>query len=246
MSAIIPFDFGGEAVRVVSLEGEPWFVATDVAKILGFASAKDFTRGLDDDEKGGHNLPTLGGSQEVTIISEPGLYSAILRSRVEGAKRFKRWLTHDLLPAFRKGQLAPRELSRLELIDIAREAEVGRIEAEAKILELEPKAKTFDSFLSSIGDYSVNEAAKILSRDHSILTGERRLFNFLEVQAWIYRDAKGKPIPYQNQIDTGRLVAKAQFHYHPETGEQIADAPQVRITAKGLDALRAKFLKETA
>lgn len=83
-------------------DGEPWFVAKDVADVLGYREAKDMTRNLDDDEKGAHILPTLGGDQEVLIINESGLYTAILKSRRKEAKRFKKWVTSTVLPSIRK------------------------------------------------------------------------------------------------------------------------------------------------
>lgn len=104
MTELQPFAFPdtGEQVRTVMVDGNPWFVAGDVAAILGFREAYDLTRGLDDDEKGPQIVRTPGGSQAVTVISEAGLYSAILRSRVPAARTFKRWVTHDLLPTIRR------------------------------------------------------------------------------------------------------------------------------------------------
>ncbi|MEH6566957.1 MAG: Bro-N domain-containing protein [Halopseudomonas sp.] len=80
----------------------PWWVAGDVATALAYAEAKDMTRNLDDDEKGWQNVPTLGGEQDMLIINESGLYSAILRSRKASAKRFKKWVTAEVLPSIRK------------------------------------------------------------------------------------------------------------------------------------------------
>ena len=83
-------------------DGEPWFVAQDVAAALDYSVAKDMTRNLDDDEKGGQIVPTLGGDQEMTVINESGLYSAILKSRKPEAKAFKKWVTSEVLPSIRK------------------------------------------------------------------------------------------------------------------------------------------------
>lgn len=100
---ILPFQFETHAVRVVLDEsGAPWFVAGDIADVLGYRKANDMTRSLDDDEKGAHILRTLGGDQTVTIISESGLYHAILKSRKPEAKTFRRWVTHEVLPTIRK------------------------------------------------------------------------------------------------------------------------------------------------
>jgi len=98
---LIPFDFEGQQVRVVTdAQGEPWFVAADVLSTLTL-DRKALER-LDADEKGVSSIHTLGGDQEMTIVNEPGLYGLVLGSRKPEAKRFKRWVTHEVLPAIRK------------------------------------------------------------------------------------------------------------------------------------------------
>lgn len=94
--------FENHNVRVLVIQGEPWFVASDVALALLYREAKDMTRNLDDDEKGTHIVGTPGGSQHMTTINESGLFSAILRSRKPEAKRFKKWVTSEVLPSLRK------------------------------------------------------------------------------------------------------------------------------------------------
>ena len=90
------------SVRVVMQGGEPWFVAKDVCECLDIGNSRDAVAALDEDEKGVDSIDTPGGAQEMSIISEPGLYSLILRSRKPEAKAFKRWVTHDILPSLRK------------------------------------------------------------------------------------------------------------------------------------------------
>ena len=100
---LIPFDFEGRPVRVVTdAQGEPWFVAADVCAALHLPDTHKAVARLDDDEKGRNSIPTLGGDQEMTVVNEPGLYSLVLGSRKPEAKRFKRWVTHEVLPAIRK------------------------------------------------------------------------------------------------------------------------------------------------
>lgn len=99
---VIPFDFESHEVRTLLIDDQPWFVASDVALALQYREAKDMTRNLDDDEKGRQIVPTLGGQQTLNVINESGLYSAILRSRKAEAKRFKKWVTGEVLPAIRK------------------------------------------------------------------------------------------------------------------------------------------------
>lgn len=103
MTSLTQFTFHNEYnVRIIDLNGGLWFVAADVASALDYPSAPQMTRNLDDDEKGMHNVHTLGGSQEMLIINESGLYSAILKSRKPEAKKFKKWVTSEVLPSIRK------------------------------------------------------------------------------------------------------------------------------------------------
>jgi prophage antirepressor-like protein len=101
-SAPAVFNFQSSEVRTVTRDGEPWFVLADVAEILGFSRSRDAARVLDDDEKGAHIVRTPGGDQEVTIISESGVYALALRSRRPEAKPFRKWVTSEVLPAIRK------------------------------------------------------------------------------------------------------------------------------------------------
>ncbi|AOE85806.1 BRO-N domain-containing protein [Pseudomonas sp. TCU-HL1] len=103
MSLPVLFEFETLPVRVLTREdGELWFVASDLAIALEYRDAGNMARNLEDDEKGTHIVSTLGGDQDVLIVNEAGLYSAILRSRKPSAQRFKRWVTHEVLPTIRK------------------------------------------------------------------------------------------------------------------------------------------------
>lgn len=99
---VIPFQFDAREVRTLLIDDQPWFVAADVSCALEYRIAGDMTRNLDDDEKGTQIVRTPGGDQEMLVINESGLYSAILRSRKAEAKRFKKWVTAEVLPAIRK------------------------------------------------------------------------------------------------------------------------------------------------
>lgn len=103
MSAgIVPFDFETNAVRVVPIDGEPWFVAADVCRVLKHTNSRVAVGRLDDDEKGVTKVYTLGGEQEMNVVSEFGLYSLILTSNIPSAKRFRKWVTAEVLPALRR------------------------------------------------------------------------------------------------------------------------------------------------
>lgn len=101
-SNVIPFNFEGNPVRTLLIEDAPWFVASDVAAALMYRDSFNMHRNLDEDEKDTHIVSTPGGDQEMMIINESGLYSAILRSRKDEAKRFKKWVTSEVLPSIRK------------------------------------------------------------------------------------------------------------------------------------------------
>ncbi len=103
MSTTLSFCFHeAHDVRVVMVNDAPWFVASDVACLLEYRNGPDMTRMLDDDEKDTQIVRTLGGDQEMTVISESGLYSAVLRSRKPEARQFRKWVTAEVLPAIRK------------------------------------------------------------------------------------------------------------------------------------------------
>lgn len=102
MNDIQVFDFEDNAVRVIEKDGEPWFVAADVARVLDFRDAYNATRVLDDDEKGTHNVSTPSGDQEMNVINESGLYHLVLVSRKPEAKKFRKWVTAEVLPSIRK------------------------------------------------------------------------------------------------------------------------------------------------
>ena len=138
----------------------------------------------------------------------------------------------------RRAEVAQRELSRLELIDLAREAELERIAeqerrelAEAKVAELAPIAAAAQDLIASSGDYSVEAAAKILCRA-GINTGERKLFATLRQIGWLI----DSHTPYQTAINSGRLAVRASTFWHEPT-QEFRVSRQVRVTAKGLATL---------
>ncbi len=106
-------------IRTVTIDNEPWFVASDIAKSLGYRMASDMTRRIDDEDKGTHLLRTHGGTQEMTTINESGLYSAIFDSKLPSAKKFKRWVTSEVLPTIRRTGSYARELTKDDYLKAA-------------------------------------------------------------------------------------------------------------------------------
>lgn len=163
MSALEVFRYAGQQVRTLIVDGEPWFVAADVASTLGYRMASDMTRNLDPDEKGTQIVRTPSGDQTMTVITEPGLYEAILRSRIPAAQEFKRWVKHEVLPTIRRtghfGSQVPTSLAEaLELAAI----EARKIEAlEAKAAVDAPKVAAYDALMDADGTYPMGAVANI-------------------------------------------------------------------------------------
>lgn len=141
---IIPFEYEAWQVRIIQSEDrEPWWVASDVCEILGLTNTTEALKGLDDDEKS--TLRISEGGPERNIINEPGLYSLIMRSNKPEAKRFKRWITHEVLPAIRKtGKYEIGSLSEIDLIIKSAQAlkkfELKQIEHDKRLSSLEAKS----------------------------------------------------------------------------------------------------------
>lgn len=236
MTEISLFEYESHQVRTVARDGEPWFVAADVAKILGYRMASDMTRRLDADEKGTHSARTPGGDQELTVITEPGLYAAVLGSQVPGAKAFKRWVAHEVLPTIRKSGQYYIPQTYAEALELAA-GQTRKLEAaQQQVAQLEPVAHSWETLADASGDYSLREAAQILDRDPAISTGQNRLSKYLKEIGWT--DRKGTP--YQQHVDAGRLALRTLSYPHPHTGvDQVTR--QIRITIKGLHALHKRM-----
>lgn len=110
MNEMIGFSFHGHEVRVLDIEGTPWWVLSDICKVLDHSNSRMAAERLDADEKDVSIVYTLGGPQEMTVINESGLWSLVLTSRKPEAKLFKKWLTSEVLPAIRRtGRYVPEE-----------------------------------------------------------------------------------------------------------------------------------------
>ena len=241
----------GTPVRTVTVDGELWFVGVDAATAIGLADARKSLNLLDEDER--NTMPvtdSLGRDQQTIIINEPGLYSLILRSRMPQARAFKRWITHDVIPSIRRtGSYGAAPSPRFEVPESFAEAlELAARQARelesvsARVAELEPVAHSWSVLAAGDGDFSVGDAAKILSRDPSIKLGRTRLFTVLAELRWTYvQVADGRPRAMQTAVERGWLSELPQSHYHPRTGELVLDAPQVRVKVKALHELHKRL-----
>lgn len=209
------FDFKGVEVRTVTQNGEPWFVLSDVCKVLEIANSRNAKARLDEADKGVCSMDTLGGKQQLSIVNESGLYDVILDSRKPEAKEFRRWITSEVIPSIRKhGAYLTAEkieevlLSPDTIIQIAqnlKEEQQARLEAEEKLkLETEarrvaqekikadqPKVDAFDALIAKGESEMVGTVGKTLG------IGQNKLFQFLRDEEILISKGQRKNIPYQ-------------------------------------------------
>lgn len=236
---LIPFDFHGSKIRVVEIDGAPWFVAADVCFVLGYRNSRDaVAKHVRESQRGVSRIATSSAEQAMTVINEGGLYRLMMRARTVLADEFQDWVTDEVLPAIRKrgSYGVMREPSRRELAEYWARAEAELEAANAKVAELEPAAQSWHTLAEASGDYSLREAAQILDRDPSISTGQNRLSKWLKNIGWT--DHSGQP--YQRHVDAGRLARRTVPYLNRSTGEQELTT-QVRITAKGLADLHREM-----
>lgn len=237
MGEIEKFSFEGMAeVRVVKIDGEPWFVAADVTGALGFAKASAATKYLDDDEKrviAGRSMGITNPRavrDEVVVVNESGLYSLILRSRKPEAKRFKRWVTSEVLPTIRKtgGYATPgTDLHRLlaesplealkAVADTATKLAEENQALKARVEEDAPKVLLAEEFFESDGLMGIREAARSFSIPQNTFTAMLREWNWMDLNGTAakayavkqgYMENKVFVTKYGNQKITGKLTRR--------------------------------------
>lgn len=257
---IQPFEFENNQVRAMADGNEVMFVASDIAKILGYRDAANLTRTLDDDEKGTHEVSTpRSGMQTMTVLTESGLYRAILNRETAYVKepesrafvkRFQRWVTHEVLPSIRKHGIYATESTidqilsdpdfGIRLLTDLKNERAKRIEAENQVKELEPKAKALDDFTNVPDALLVREAAKLLSNAGTPI-GEKELREWLNQHGWMYRHA-GTWWAASARVKAGHLVlVESKSHGQHKDGSIFAFAPTVKITRKGLTLLHQRL-----
>jgi prophage antirepressor-like protein len=228
MSNIVPFEFEHHQVRVIDQSGEPWFVLLDVCLPLGIADHHQVFERLDDDERGRYPVPTPGGTQLTKCVNESGLYTTILRSDKPEAKRFRKWVTSEVLPAIRKtgryeGPKDDAVVCAEGMLAAARVIERQR----EQLAIMAPKAQSFDQLMDATGLYSMRNVAKILRVTN--------IFQELEKRGIFYRSRFGSWVPKQRHITAKRFVVKVGLW-----GDNRSTATAY-ATPAGLEFLRKLF-----
>lgn len=244
------FEFEGNSFRTLADGDEVMFVASGIAKLLGYGNAKDMARNLDSDEKGMHQVPTLGGLQKMTVLTESGLYRAILNREAAYVKnpeakafvkRFQRWVTHEVLPQIRRtGGYIPTSESDSDEDIMARAVLVAQKTIErknqqlqakdAQIKVLEPKARFADAVAASDGTCLVGELAKML-RQNGMDIGQNRLFRLLQADGYLGKSGSNRNVPTQRAMDLGLFRIKETTVTHADGHTTVSRTP--KVTGKG-------------
>lgn len=241
------FDFKGAALRTLTDgAGEPWFVAKDVCNILGMSNPSMAVTALDKDEVAQIDPKDYLGSenrsnQAVNIVSEPGLYKLIMRSRKPEAKEFQRWVTHEVLPQIRRtGGYIPASDTDSDEDIMARAVLVAQKTIErknqqlqakdAQIKVLEPKARFADAVAASDGTCLVGELAKML-RQNGMDIGQNRLFRLLQADGYLGKSGSNRNVPTQRAMDLGLFRIKETTVTHADGHTTVSRTP--KVTGKG-------------
>ena len=229
-------------VRTIIRDGEPWFVAIDVCRALGISNPTMALGRLDEDERmtlssnEGHS-GQRGGAQSLNIVNEPGLYTLVLGSRKPEAKAFKRWITHEVIPAIRKhgGYLTPPTIEELldnpdMIVELALRLKAEREKcaiAERELLLARPKVEYFDELVDRKTLTGIRQTAKELK------WREKEFIRFLLENRFIYRDQKSKLQPYAEHVDGGLFELK-----ECKSDTNSWSGTQLMITPKGRETFR--------
>lgn len=245
MTDLIPFEFRNSNVRVVTINGKPWFVAGDVCYILGYSNSRDaVAKHVRDHQRGTSRIATSSGEQVVTIISEFGLYRLMMRARTELADEFQDWVTDEVLPAIRETgryDVAERRALPKSYAEALRELAAtveAKDAAEQKVIELEPAAQAWDELVDTGTTLDVAAAAKKLT-ENGIPTGRTRLYDYMREIGWVF---KYSTQPKQSAVDTGWVTVDwGKKFTNSKTGEEGQGQAKTRVTAKGLAELQRRL-----
>ena len=241
------FHFRSHPVRTLCLGGATWFVAADVCGVLGLANHREALAGLDADEKASVSIADTSASSRRTItalvVSEPGLYTLILRSRKPEAKDFRRWITHEVIPALRQsggyslpetdaGPCALPQFSRRDLLNLALDAENECQQLRGQVAELAPKAEFYDQVADATSTFSLGEVAKMLDIPG---LGRNNLVKFLREEGILMANNVAK----QRYVDRSYFQIVQANYLAPDGSPRVKAVTRVR--EKGVEFIKRRL-----
>lgn len=241
MDNLQTWNYGSSEIRTVEKDGEPWWVLADVCKVLEISNSRNVSSRLETDEKGVTLVDTLGGTQQMTIINESGLYAVILRSDKPQAKPFRKWVTNEVLPSIRKhgaymtDQTLEQALTSPDfLIQLAtqlKEEKEQRKQLEVKVEHDRPKVLFAESVSASKTSILVGELAKIL-KQNGVDTGQTRLFAWMRENGYlIKRRGNDYNMPTQRAMEMKLFEVKETSVTHSDGHISVNKTP--KVTGKG-------------
>ena len=253
MNELQNFTFDGSTVRTIMINSEPYFVGKDVAQVLGYSNTKDaLSKHVDPEDKQGSQIATSGQRREMIVINESGLYSLIIGSKLPTAKRFKRWVTSEVLPAIRKHgayATAPTIDKILDdpdygirLLQNLKEEREKRKALEAQNAVMIPKAVFADAVTTSDSCILIGDLAKLL-RQNGVEIGQKRLFEWLRNHGFlIKRRGADWNSPTQRAMEMGLFEIKETAITHSDGHVTISKT--TKVTGKGQIYFVNRFLGE--
>ena len=245
MNEIMTFnnmEFG--KIRTIERDGEPWFIGKDIAIALGYSNPADAVfKHVDEEDKGVAKCDTLGGTQNLTVINESGIYSLIMGSRLPNAKKFKRWVTSEVLPQIRKtgGYNLPQTYSE------ALRALAEKAEQNEKLLadnqRMRPKEIFADAVAASKTSILIGELAKLITQNGYEI-GQTRMFKYLREHGYLIKDGSSRNMPMQRYVQQGLFEIKESNVQNPDGSVRITKT--TKVTGKGQQYFINKFLGEVS
>ena len=238
---------GTDEIRTLLINDEPYFVGKDVADALGYKNTRDaLSKHVDEEDKGVANRDTLGGKQDLTIINESGLYSLILKSKLPSAKKFKRWVTSEVLPTIRKHGAYLTDEKALDittnpnsLADLLLQAGQQLKQKDLIITEMQPKALFSDAVRGSKNSCLIKDLATIL-KQNGVNIGQNRLFDWLRENGYLCTGGRRHNQPTQRSLDLA--VMDVREHVRTNKDGELVTRFTPLITGKGQLYFVNKFL----
>ena len=234
-------------IRMITIEDEPWFVGKDVAAILGYKDTSDaMKRHVDEEDKLGRRFTDSGQNREMYVINESGLYSLILSSKLPTAKKFKRWVTSEVLPAIRKNGMYMTDQKAYDLLhnsgslaDMLQQAAEQLRQKDIEIRRMKPKELFADAVATSDSSILVGELAKLL-KQNGVEIGQNRLFQWMRENGYLIKSGSSKNMPTQKAMEAELFEIKERTINNPDGTVRITKTP--KVTGKGQQYFINKLL----
>lgn len=232
-------------VRTVVIDNEPWLVGKDVAEILGYKNQRDaLAKHVDDDDKGVAKCDTLGGKQDLTIINESGMYALVFGSKLPSAKRFKHWVTSEVLPTIRKtgGYNIKDSYMIDDPVERAKrwiEEETTRQEQAKQLEEQRPMVVFANAVSASDTSILMGGLAKLICQN-GVNIGQKWLFQWMRENGWLIKSGTEKNMPTQKAMNMKLFEVKEGSYVDGQGVNRITRT--TKVTGKGQVYFVNKFL----